>query len=103
MCRLNAPWAPSYKTRTARSEEKIDEIILKHIKKPIDIVLSYSDTISDLSDVTLWEIFEECGVTAEQLGCVEKKVSISYKRKPHEVNLGPYDTLILKFFTSNMN
>ena len=53
MCRLNAPWAPSYKTRTARSEEKIDEIILKHIKKPIDIVLSYVDTISDLSDVTL--------------------------------------------------
>ena len=53
MCRLNALWAPSYKTRIARSEEKIDETIIKHIKKPIDIVLSYIDTISDLSDATL--------------------------------------------------
>ena len=37
--------------------------------------------MSDLSDVTLSEIVEECGVTPEQydnaLGCVEKKVSIS--------------------------
>ena len=34
-------------------------------------------TISDLSDVTLLQILEECGVTAEQydnaLGCVEKR------------------------------
>ena len=62
MCRLNALWAPSYKARIARSEEKIDETIIKHIKKPMDIVLSYLDTRSDLSDATLWEIFEECGV-----------------------------------------
>ena len=38
-CRFNAPWAPSDKTRTVRSEEKIDETILKQIKKLIEKVL----------------------------------------------------------------
>ena len=50
---------------------------------------------------------EECGVTAEQhgsaLGCVEKKVSILYKRKPCDINIGPYNTVILKLLKANMN
>ena len=50
---------------------------------------------------------EECEVTAEQydnaLGCVEKKVSILFKRKPSEVNIGPYNTVILKLLKANMN
>ena len=50
---------------------------------------------------------EECGVTAEQydnaLGCVQKKVSILYKWKPYEVNIGPHNTVILKLLKSNMN
>ena len=50
---------------------------------------------------------EECGVTTEQygnaLGCVEKKVSILYKRKPCEVNIGPCNTVILKLLKSDMN
>ena len=45
--------------------------------------------------------------TAEQydnvLGCVEKKVSILYKRKPCEVNIGSYNTLTLKLLKSNVN
>ena len=61
-CRFNVPWAPSDKTRIVRSEEKIDETIVKQSKKPIEKVLSYIVTISDLSDVTL----SECRVTAEQ-------------------------------------
>ena len=32
-----------------------------------------------------------------------KKVSILYKRKPCEVNIGPYNTVILKLLKSNMN
>ena len=106
-CRLNAPWPLSNKTRIIRSEEKIDETIVNQSKKLIEKVLSYIVTISDLSDVTLSQILEECGVTAEQydnaLGCVEKKVSILYKRKPCEVNIGPYNTVILELFKSNMN
>ena len=60
-------------------------------------MLSYIVAVSDLSDVTLSEILERCGVRAEQhdnaLGCVEKKVSFLYKRKPCEVNIRPYNTV----------
>ena len=81
--------------------------IVSQSKKLIEKVLSYIVTISDLSDVTLSQILEECGVTAEQydnaLGCVEKKVSILYKRKPCEVNIGPYNTVILQLLKANMN
>ena len=70
-------------------------------------MLSYIVAITDLPDVTLSEILEECGVTGEQydnaLGCVEKMVSILYKQKPCEVNIGPYNTVILKLLKSNMN
>ena len=66
---------PSDKTRIVRSEEKIDETIVKQSKKLIEKVLSFIVTISDLPDVTLSEILEECGVTVEQydnaLGCVK--------------------------------
>ena len=106
-CRFNAPWAPSNKTRILHSEEKTDETIVNQSKKLIEKVLCYIVTTGDLSDVTLSQILEECGVTAEQydnaLGCVEKKVSILYKRKPCEVNIGPYNAVILKLLKSNMN
>ena len=63
--------------------------------------------MSDLSDVTLSEILGECAVTTEQygkaLGCVEKKVSILYKRKPCEANIGPYNSVILKLLKSSIN
>ena len=52
--------------------------IVSQSEKLIEKVLSYIVTISDLSDVTLSQILEECGVTAEQydnaLGCVGKKI-----------------------------
>ena len=105
--RFNAPWAPSNITRIIRSKKKIDETIVNQSKKLIKKVLSYIVTISDLPDVTLSQILGECGVTAEQydnaLGCVEKKISILYKRKPCEVNIGSYNTVILKLLKSNMN
>ena len=100
-CRFNAPWVPSNETRIIRFEEKIDETIVSQSKKIIEKVLSYIVTISDLSHITLSQILEECGVTAEQydsaLGCVEKKVSILYKRKPCEVNIGPYNSYFEAF------
>ena len=83
-CRFNALWAPTNNTRAVCSNEKIDETV-KQSRKLIDKALSYIVTINDLSVVTLSEILQECGVTPEQydnaLGCVEKKVSILYKRK----------------------
>ena len=38
VCRFNVPWAPSDKARIIRSEEKIDEIIVKQSKKHIEKV-----------------------------------------------------------------
>ena len=65
MFKFNALWASSDKTR-----------IVKQRKKLIEKVLSYIVTVSDLSDVTLSEILEEYGATADQydnaLWCVEK-------------------------------
>ena len=49
-------------------------------------MLSYIVAVSDLSDVTLSEILERCGVRAEQhdnaLGCVEKR-SLCYINENH--------------------
>ena len=106
-CRFNAPWVPSNKTRIIRYQEKIEETIVNQSKKLIEKVLSYIVTISDLSDVTLSQILEECGVTAEQydnaLGCVEKKGIYILLKKPCEVNIGPYNTVILKLLNANKN
>ena len=32
-----------------------------------------------------------------------KKVSVTYKRKPYEVNIGTYNTVISKLWKANMN
>ena len=83
-------------TNIVCSEESIDKTMLTQSKKPIKKLLSYIVTMSDQSGVTQSEIFNKCGVTAEQfenaLGCVEKNVFILYKRKPCEANIGPYST-----------
>ena len=64
-------------------------------------------TINDQSDDTQTKILEECGLTLEQygsaLGCVLKKYSVLYKWKPGEVNIRPYNTVILKLLKSKMN
>ena len=102
-CRFNAPWTPLNKTRIIRSEEKI----VNQSEKLVEKVLFYISTISDLSDVTLSQILQECGVTAEHydnaLESMEKKVSILYKRKPSEENIARYDTVILKLLKANIN
>ena len=50
---------------------------------------------------------EECGVKAKQydkvLRCLEKKISILDNRKTCEVNIGSYNTVILRLLNSNMN
>ena len=106
-CRFNAPWPPSNETRIVRSAEYTNETVVKKSKKLINKVLSYIVKIGDLSNITQTEILEKCGVTEEEyhyaLGCAEKKISIVYKRRPSEVNIGPYNTVILKLLKSNMN
>ena len=50
-----------------------------------------------------WKSVELQQNSMTALGCVEKKASILYKRKPCEVNIGPYNTVILKLLKSNIN
>ena len=57
-----------------------------------------------MSDVTPSENLEECGATAEQSdNALGWKLSILYKWKPCEVNIGSYIAVILKVLKSNMN
>ena len=81
------PWIPSDKTRIVYSGEKIDKNIVNQSKKFIEKVFSYIVTISDLSDVMLSEILEECAVTAEQydsaIECVEKERYLCNIKKNH--------------------
>ena len=56
-CRFNAPLAVPHETRIVRSDEKVNETIVKQSKKRIEKVLSYIIIIVDLSDVTLSEIW----------------------------------------------
>ena len=48
-----------------------------------------------------------CGISKDRyynaLEYVQKKVSIIYKRRPGEVYIGPYNTMILMLLKSNMN
>ena len=60
-----------------------------------------------MSDITLSEILGKSGNTEEQydnaLEFVEKQVPIVYKGKSYEVNIGPFNTVILKLLKSNLS
>ena len=61
----------------------------------------------DVSELTLQNVLDESGVTKDQydnaLEVIENKVSIVYKRKPNEVSISPYNTVLLSLLKSNMN
>ena len=73
----------------------------------MDKVLSQITQIDDLSNVTVKDLLEMCEISVTEyydaLEYVQKKVSIIYKRKPCEVNIGPYNTVILMLLKANMN
>ena len=106
-CRFNAPWPPSEKTLIVRGNENIDKTKFSKCKKLVDKVLSNVIQINDLSNVTEAEVLELSDVSADEyynaLKYIQVKVSIIYKRKPSEVNTGPYNTVILSLLKSNMN
>ena len=85
-CRLNALWAPSDKTRIVDSEEKICNWSI------------WFGTLRNFRSVwyytrTLWKCIRVFG----------KKVSILQKLKPNEVNIEPFNTVLLKFLKFNIN
>ena len=107
--RFNAPWPPSEKTLIVRGVEDVDKTKLGESKKVLDKVLSQIVQIDDddLSNTSEKELLELCEVSEteyyEALEVVQKKISIIYKRKVNEVNIGPYNSVILMNLKSNMN
>lgn len=104
--RFKAPWVLSVETRTVSSEENMDEAKVIQNKKRFDEVLFCIVTLSDLPDIRPLEILEKSAIMEREnnsLECVEKQVSIVYKRKLCEVNKRPDDTVILKLFKSSVN
>ena len=63
--------------------------------------------IDDDDDATLTKILVGCGVTEDEyiqvLETLRRKISISYKRKPNETRISPYNTVLLNLMKSNMN
>ena len=106
-CRFNAPWPPSDMTRIIGSEGAVEKDKIEKSKKLVDEVLSYIVQIEDISTITLKEILHCCGVKEWEyynaIDIADKRHSIIYKRQPYEVNIGPYNTVILNIFQSNMN
>ena len=90
-CRFNAPWPPSEKTCIIRGN--IDQDELEESKRIVDKVLSEMTSVLDLSDVTLEDILETCGVSHTEyndaLANMQKKLSIIYKRRPCEKDISP--------------
>ena len=106
-CRFNAPWPPSENTRIIRGDQDLDKRVVQESKKILDKVLLQITQIDNLSDVTVGEILDMCDITEEQydeaLQNMQKKLCIVYKRKPSEVNIGPYNTVVLSILKANMN
>ena len=91
-----------------RTGSNIDKIMLLKSKKIIDKILLEIAQLDDLSDVTLKEVLEMCNISESKYYTAfkhvqKKNLTIIYKRRPCEVNIGPYNTVLLMLLKSNMN
>ena len=108
-CRFNAPWPPSIKTRIVRGGKDIEKDVLKENKKILDKVLLQvaQMEMENICDITIEELLAVCDVSddefEEAVENMQKKLSIIYKRRPCEANIGPYNTVILSLLRANMN
>ena len=105
-CRFGYPQLPSESTKIIRVQE-VDKKKIAAAKKILDKVLLQLIQIDDLSTVTLSEILTMCDVSVDEyynaVDEIQKKLNIIYKRKPSEVNIVQYNTVILKLLRANMN
>ena len=106
-CRFKAPWPPCEETRIIRGKQ-IDKNDYRASKKILDKVLDEVNNCSgNLEDVTLDDLLRSCDVSRDEyfaaLDTVQKKLTILYKRKPSETNIGPYNTVMISILQSNMN
>ena len=106
-CRFNAPWPPSKTTRIIRGENlSSDEV--KKSKRLVDKVLHEITSMQyGLNDVILEDILYSCGISEEEyenaMDTMQKNTTILYKRQANEINVVPYNTVLLTLLRSNMN
>ena len=106
-CRFNAPWPPSKVTIIVRGEDLSKEE-LKKSKKLVDRVLHEITSMPEgIGNATLDDILYSCGVSEVEYGIamntMQKNTTILYKRKPNEINVVPYNTVLFGLLQSNMN
>ena len=60
-----------------------------------------------IGNATLDDILHSCGVSEVEYGIamntMQKNTTILYKRKPNEINVVPYNTVLFGLLQSNMN
>ncbi|XP_066911966.1 uncharacterized protein [Clytia hemisphaerica] len=106
-CRFKAPWPPCEETRIIRGKY-IDKNEYRQSKRILDKVLDEINNYStDLESVTLDDLLSSCDLSRDEyfsaLDIVQRKLTVIYKREPHETNIGPYNTVIISLLQSNMN
>lgn len=106
-CRFNAPWPPSKTTQIIRGENlSRDEV--KKSKRVVDKVLHEITSMQyGLNDVILEDILDSCGISEEEyenaMDTMQKNTTILYKRQANEINVVPYNTVLLNLLRSNIN
>ena len=104
-CRFYAPWPPSTKTIISRSD--VDKKTLKHAQAIVNKVIETINGVGDITLVTESELLEKANVSQieyyESLEVFRRKESIILKRKPTDIYISPYNTVILDCLQANMN
>ena len=104
-CRFYCPWPPSQKTIISRSN--VDKKELKGAQSIINKVTVVIERVGDISTITFDELLERANVSKDEyytaLEAFRRKTSIVYKRKPSEITISPYNTIILDCLNANMN
>ena len=81
--------------------------MLKKNKDVVNKVLNALLTVQNVSSLTCTELIQEAGLDIEQyysaLAFFERKATILYRRTPNEINISPYNTIILSLLKANMN
>ena len=106
-CRFNAPWPPSKTTRIIRGENLSREEVKKS-KRVVDKVLHEITSMQyGLNDVILEDILDFCRISEEEyenaMDTMQRNTTILYKRQANEINVVPYNTVLLTLLRSNMN
>ena len=104
-CRFYFPCPPS--TQTLISRSNVNAKKLRKARRIVDKVIRAIGTVEDITLVTETELLDIAGVTREEyyksLARFRRKTNVVYKRRPSDINISPYNTVILACLRANMN